>query len=102
MIRGGRKARGPRAQECSCCHLHRHIGSSPRRSHGGTARRNSALISPSRPPATRPAPQWDKDTPVSDQRCHVPGAGGLSPARNRFEADYALGWARNIWADALT
>lgn len=31
----------------------------------------------------------------------VPGAGGLSAARNALEADYALGWARNIWADAL-
>jgi sulfide dehydrogenase [flavocytochrome c] flavoprotein chain len=32
----------------------------------------------------------------------VEGAGGLSPERNRLEADYALAWARNIWADALT
>lgn len=29
-------------------------------------------------------------------------AGGVSATRSRFEADYAFGWARNIWADALT
>jgi NADPH-dependent 2,4-dienoyl-CoA reductase/sulfur reductase-like enzyme len=32
----------------------------------------------------------------------VPGAGGLSAARNALEASYARTWARNIWADMLT
>ncbi len=31
----------------------------------------------------------------------VPGSGGVSPARNELEADFALNWARNIWADTL-
>lgn len=31
----------------------------------------------------------------------VSGAGGLSPEPTRQEGDYAWGWARNIWADAL-
>jgi NADPH-dependent 2,4-dienoyl-CoA reductase/sulfur reductase-like enzyme len=31
----------------------------------------------------------------------VPGAGGLSAARNAQEARYALDWATNIWADTL-
>ena len=31
----------------------------------------------------------------------VPGSGGLSPAANELEGVYALGWARNIWADTL-
>jgi len=31
----------------------------------------------------------------------VPGAGGLSVARNGLEAEYAHAWARNIWADML-
>lgn len=31
----------------------------------------------------------------------VPGSGGLSPAANELEGAYALGWARNIWADTL-
>jgi len=31
----------------------------------------------------------------------VPGAGGLSAAMNEAEGDYAMGWARNIWSDAL-
>jgi NADPH-dependent 2,4-dienoyl-CoA reductase/sulfur reductase-like enzyme len=31
----------------------------------------------------------------------VPGAGGLSAARNELEAQIALNWARNIWADTL-
>jgi sulfide dehydrogenase [flavocytochrome c] flavoprotein chain len=31
----------------------------------------------------------------------VAGSGGLSAERNALEARYALGWARNIWADAL-
>jgi len=32
----------------------------------------------------------------------VTGAGGLSAARNELEGQYALSWARNIWADALS
>jgi sulfide dehydrogenase [flavocytochrome c] flavoprotein chain len=32
----------------------------------------------------------------------VPGSGGLSPAMNALEGDYAFAWAKNIWADALT
>ena len=31
----------------------------------------------------------------------VPGSGGLSAAMNHDEVDYALNWARNIWADTL-
>ncbi len=31
----------------------------------------------------------------------VAGSGGLSAERNELEARYALGWAKNIWADAL-
>jgi sulfite dehydrogenase len=31
----------------------------------------------------------------------VKGAGGVSAARNELEAKAALGWAQNIWADAL-
>lgn len=31
----------------------------------------------------------------------VPGSGGVSAARNQLEADFAWGWARNIWADTL-
>ena len=31
----------------------------------------------------------------------VPGSGGLSPAPNELEANYAFGWARTIWADML-
>lgn len=31
----------------------------------------------------------------------VKGAGGVSAARNQLEADFAWGWARNIWADTL-
>lgn len=31
----------------------------------------------------------------------VAGAGGVSAARNQLEADFAWGWARNIWADSL-
>lgn len=32
----------------------------------------------------------------------VPGAGGLSPAPNTLEGEYAWNWAKNIWADSLT
>ena len=32
----------------------------------------------------------------------VKGAGGLSAVANDLEGRYALAWARNIWADALT
>jgi sulfide dehydrogenase [flavocytochrome c] flavoprotein subunit len=40
----------------------------------------------------------------AEQKTLVPvaGAGGLSAARNELEGAYALSWARNIWADALT
>ncbi len=31
----------------------------------------------------------------------VPGSGGVSVAANQLEGRYALGWAENIWADAL-
>lgn len=31
----------------------------------------------------------------------VAGSGGLSAERNALEARYALGWAKNIWADSL-
>lgn len=31
----------------------------------------------------------------------VPGAGGVSAARNEAEGLYAMNWAHNIWADAL-
>jgi len=31
----------------------------------------------------------------------VPGSGGLSTAANELEGYYAMGWARNIWADTL-
>ena len=39
----------------------------------------------------------DKKTLVT-----VPGSGGLSPAMNPLEGEYAWAWAKNIWADALT
>jgi hypothetical protein len=32
----------------------------------------------------------------------VPGASGVSTARNEMEAGFAKGWAKNIWADMLT
>lgn len=31
----------------------------------------------------------------------VPGSGGVSPASSELEGQYAMGWARNIWADTL-
>ncbi len=31
----------------------------------------------------------------------VPGSGGVSTAPNELEGHYAMGWARNIWADTL-
>ncbi len=31
----------------------------------------------------------------------VPGSGGLSAAASEIEGQYALAWARNIWADSL-
>ncbi len=31
----------------------------------------------------------------------VPGSGGVSSAANELEGRYAIGWARNIWADSL-
>lgn len=32
----------------------------------------------------------------------VPGSGGVSSAMNELEGAYAMSWAKNIWADALT
>lgn len=32
----------------------------------------------------------------------VPGSAGVSSARNEMEGAYAMNWAKNIWADALT
>jgi sulfide dehydrogenase [flavocytochrome c] flavoprotein chain len=32
----------------------------------------------------------------------VPGSAGVSPAMNELEGGYAMSWARNIWADALS
>jgi sulfide dehydrogenase [flavocytochrome c] flavoprotein chain len=32
----------------------------------------------------------------------VPGSGGVSAAMNELEGGYAMNWARNIWADALS
>lgn len=32
----------------------------------------------------------------------VPGSGGVSAQRSQLEGSYAIGWARNIWNDALT
>ncbi len=31
----------------------------------------------------------------------TPGSGGLSPAPNALEGEYAWSWAKNIWADSL-
>ncbi len=31
----------------------------------------------------------------------VPGSGGLSPAPSALEGDYALAWAKGIWAEML-
>jgi len=31
----------------------------------------------------------------------VAGSGGVSAARSRLEASFAMGWAKNIWADCL-
>ncbi|MBL8431118.1 MAG: FCSD flavin-binding domain-containing protein, partial [Dechloromonas sp.] len=31
----------------------------------------------------------------------VKGAGGVSAARNEMEGVFALGWAKNVWADML-
>ena len=41
---------------------------------------------------------------VENQRTFrtVAGSGGVSAARSEQEASFAMGWARNIWADALT
>ncbi len=32
----------------------------------------------------------------------VPGSGGISTAANELEAQYAMTWAKNIWADTLS
>ncbi len=43
--------------------------------------------------------QYDKDKKTF---ATVPGSGGLSPAPNAIEGDFAFAWAQNIWADMLT
>ncbi len=43
--------------------------------------------------------QYDKEKKTF---ATVPGSGGLSPGPTALEGEYAFGWARNIWADALT
>lgn len=40
--------------------------------------------------------------PVDKTMKAVPGSGGLSSRSNEMEGRYAMGWARNIWADMLT
>jgi hypothetical protein len=42
--------------------------------------------------------QWDKEKKTV---LPVPGSGGVSSAMSELEGSYALGWARNIWADTL-
>ncbi len=42
--------------------------------------------------------QWDKEKKTL---LPVPGSGGVSPAMSELEGNYALAWARNIWADTL-
>jgi sulfide dehydrogenase [flavocytochrome c] flavoprotein chain len=32
----------------------------------------------------------------------VPGSGGVSSAMSEAEGNYAVSWARNIWADTLS
>jgi hypothetical protein len=32
----------------------------------------------------------------------VPGSGGVSPGMSEAEGAYAMNWAANIWADALS
>jgi sulfide dehydrogenase [flavocytochrome c] flavoprotein subunit len=43
--------------------------------------------------------QWSAEKKTLEP---VAGAGGLSSAANELEGQYALSWARNIWADMLT
>jgi sulfide dehydrogenase [flavocytochrome c] flavoprotein chain len=43
--------------------------------------------------------QYDKDKKTL---VTVPGSGGVSPAMNALEGEYALSWSKNIWADMLT
>ena len=43
--------------------------------------------------------QYDKDKKTL---VTVPGSGGLSPAMNALEGEFAFSWAKNIWADMLT
>jgi len=42
-----------------------------------------------------------KYDPATKTMQPVKGAGGVSAARNEIEAKFALGWAKNIWADML-
>ena len=42
--------------------------------------------------------QWDKEKKTV---LPVPASGGVSSAMSELEGNYALAWARNIWADTL-
>jgi sulfite dehydrogenase len=42
-----------------------------------------------------------KYDPAQKTMVPVKGAGGVSPKASEFEGNYAWGWAKNIWADAL-
>lgn len=55
-----------------------------------------SFVSPSEVVHVASVHQWNKE---KNTILPVKGAGGLSPARNRVEADYAWSWAQNIWAD---
>jgi sulfide dehydrogenase [flavocytochrome c] flavoprotein subunit len=39
--------------------------------------------------------------PAQKTMVAVKGAGGLSQQASELEGNYAWGWARNMWADAL-
>jgi sulfide dehydrogenase [flavocytochrome c] flavoprotein subunit len=39
--------------------------------------------------------------PAQKTMVTVAGSGGVSAAANELEGQYALAWARNIWADTL-
>jgi NADPH-dependent 2,4-dienoyl-CoA reductase/sulfur reductase-like enzyme len=43
--------------------------------------------------------QYDRDKKTLTT---VAGSGGLSPAMNPLEGEYAFSWAKNLWADMLT
>ena len=53
---------------------------------------------------TRTSCTWRRCTSTTGTRRRsstVPGSGGLSPAMNALEGEYAFAWAKNIWADML-